>query len=161
MLSALILDRLATPTFLWAGLAYGAWCLKDFNEKLSVGGLVLVTVWYLIGAAQAVSQESRIDSKGLRAPILRTFTPWNLGVLFQAVWYFLHHRNHEFWDKIFKQGNPNLPYTLESIFFGQRIVFTADEDNVKAILATQFGDYGKGPQFRREWKDFLGLSKRY
>ena len=41
---------------------------------------------------------------------------------------------------------------------GQRIIFTSDEENIKAILATQFQDYGKGPQFRKEWKDFLGLS---
>lgn len=31
------------------------------------------------------------------------------------------------------------------------MIFTADEENVKAILATQFQEYGKGPQFRIEW----------
>ncbi|KAK0846669.1 hypothetical protein LTR03_006750 [Friedmanniomyces endolithicus] len=38
------------------------------------------------------------------------------------------------------------------------MIFTADEENIKAILASQFADYGKGPQFRIEWKEFLGLS---
>ena len=47
---------------------------------------------------------------------------------------------------------------IESIMMGGRVVLTADEENIKAILATQFGSYGKGPDFRREWKDFLGLS---
>ena len=51
-----------------------------------------------------------------------------------------------------------MPYTVEAITVGERIIFTADEENVKAILATQFNDFGKGPQFRKEWKDFLGLS---
>jgi hypothetical protein len=30
---------------------------------------------------------------------------------------------------------------------------------MKAVLATNFGNFGKGPQFRKDWKDFLGLSK--
>lgn len=39
-----------------------------------------------------------------------------------------------------------------------RIIFTADPANLKAILATQFSDYGKGEPFHAEWKDFLGDS---
>ena len=39
-----------------------------------------------------------------------------------------------------------------------RIVFTADPENVKALLATQFSDFGKGEPFHDEWKDFLGDS---
>jgi cytochrome P450 len=35
---------------------------------------------------------------------------------------------------------------------------TADEANIKAILATQFADYGKGADFNRDWHDFLGDS---
>jgi len=41
-----------------------------------------------------------------------------------------------------------------------RLILTADEENIKAILATQFGDYGKGAQFNSEWHDFLGDSKK-
>ena len=36
------------------------------------------------------------------------------------------------------------------------MVFTADPKNIKAVLATQFGDYGKGEPFHEDWKDFLG-----
>lgn len=56
------------------------------------------------------------------------------------------------------ENGRKFPYTVETITIGGRLVLTADEENVKAILATQFADYGKGPQFRKEWKDFLGLS---
>ena len=35
---------------------------------------------------------------------------------------------------------------------------TADPENIKAMLATQFQDYGKGPAFHAEWSDFLGDS---
>ena len=49
-------------------------------------------------------------------------------------------------------------YTVEACPVGRRIVFTADPENIKAILATQFTDYGKGKPFHEEWKDFLGDS---
>ena len=39
-----------------------------------------------------------------------------------------------------------------------RILFTADPENTKAILTTQFQDFGKGQQFHDEWHDFLGDS---
>jgi cytochrome P450 len=35
---------------------------------------------------------------------------------------------------------------------------TFDEVNIKAILATQFNDYGKGEEFNRDWHAFLGDS---
>ncbi len=49
-------------------------------------------------------------------------------------------------------------YTAECTVVGRRCIFTADPENIKAILATQFADYGKGELFHREWKDFLGDS---
>jgi cytochrome P450 len=35
---------------------------------------------------------------------------------------------------------------------------TRDDINIKAILATQFSDYGKGQRFNEEWHEFLGDS---
>ncbi|KAJ3570616.1 hypothetical protein NPX13_g5674 [Xylaria arbuscula] len=49
-------------------------------------------------------------------------------------------------------------YTAETTLLGRRLVLTADPENIKAILATQFSDYGKGEPFHREWKEFLGDS---
>jgi cytochrome P450 len=37
-----------------------------------------------------------------------------------------------------------------------RVIFTADPENIKAILTTQFAEYGKGEQFHKEWEPFLG-----
>ena len=50
------------------------------------------------------------------------------------------------------------PYTIEATVAGQRIIFTADPENVKAILATQFWDFEKGEKFRNDWVDMLGHS---
>lgn len=66
----------------------------------------------------------------------------------------------QFWEGLLRScncdetGSP----TIEFDAFGARVIFTADEENLKAILATQFADYGKGPKFHGEWKEFLGDS---
>ena len=115
---------------------------------------------YIVKTIDHLDRERRIRKLGKRATSIRSHWPLNTGLIYEALWYFSHHRNHEFWWKMFKQNEgKQFPYTVEGITIGGRIVFTADEENVKAILATQFADYGKGPQFRKEWKDFLGLSK--
>lgn len=53
---------------------------------------------------------------------------------------------------------PGLRYNCEVSPAGQRIIFTADPTNIKAILAAQFADFGKGAPFHADWKDFLGDS---
>jgi cytochrome P450 len=52
----------------------------------------------------------------------------------------------------------NDTWTVEGRILNQRVVFTADPENIKAILATQFADYGKGEPFHKEWQAFLGDS---
>lgn len=114
---------------------------------------------YLTRVLFHFDQERRIRAKGKHAPVVRTYTPFNIGVLFQALWYVSQDRYHDYWSTMFRTaGTKSNRYTAESTAIGERIIFTADEENIKAILATQFADYGKGPHFREEWKDFLGLS---
>ena len=40
----------------------------------------------------------------------------------------------------------------------KRVIFTADPENIKAILTSQFSDYGKGEHFHSEWEEMLGDS---
>lgn len=68
----------------------------------------------------------------------------------------LAQKNMEYWRDVYFKDSTN--WTTEARIFNQRIVFTADPENVKAILALQFSDYGKGEPFHEEWKDFLGDS---
>lgn len=49
-------------------------------------------------------------------------------------------------------------WTVEGRLMNKRIIMTADPENIKAILATQFHDFGKGEPFHQEWSDFLGDS---
>ena len=157
-----LIDRVWTPTLLLSLSAYTVHSLRHLAPQPIFAQAVLaaLAIYYASLFVSAVQNERKIDALGLRAPSRRTYTPFNIGMLFEAIWYVVHHRNYEWWLSIFaKSGNKSLPYTIESVTVGQRIIFTADEENMKAVLATQFADYGKGPQFRKEWKDFLGLSE--
>lgn len=62
----------------------------------------------------------------------------------------------EYWKDTYTQNGTK--WTTESRIFNMRIVFTTDPDNIKAMLATQFSDFGKGEPFHEEWSDFLGDS---
>jgi cytochrome P450 len=53
---------------------------------------------------------------------------------------------------------PENNYTAETRILARRLVLTAHHENIKAILATQFNDYGKGAPFHKEWQPFLGDS---
>lgn len=67
----------------------------------------------------------------------------------------MNHKNLEMWLKLLAD-KPS--YTSEVSIVGKRLLFTADPENIKAILAAQFGDYGKGAPFHEEWSEFLGDS---
>lgn len=66
------------------------------------------------------------------------------------------HGNLEYWREYYFKDTTN--WTAELRILNQRVIFTADTDNIKAILAMQFSDYGKGEPFHTEWSDFLGDS---
>lgn len=122
--------------------------------------LLAPTILYLNSLARAILSERKLSRLGHHAPAVGSWAPYGLDTLFWAMYYFSHHRNHEFWYYVFGfNTNVENPWTVEEITVGERIVFTADEENVKAVLATQFADFGKGEQFRKEWRDFLGLSE--
>lgn len=70
----------------------------------------------------------------------------------------MKHKNLETWNRWFTTSAGEKRYTMEAKPVGRRLIFTADPENIKAILATQFTDYGKGEPFHREWSDFLGDS---
>lgn len=69
----------------------------------------------------------------------------------------MKHKNLEIWRSYFDNAGAG-NWTVETRVMNTRIVFTADTENIKAILATQFRDYGKGEPFHRDWSGFLGDS---
>lgn len=84
-------------------------------------------------------------------------THTDFDMIVQAIYHTMHHKNLEAWTGFFA-GWGKGRFTVEAAPAGLRVIFTADPENIKAILATQFQDYGKGKPFHEDWKDFLGDS---
>jgi cytochrome P450 len=87
-------------------------------------------------------------------PFFSNLTSPGVDMVIIAVYNTMHHQNLEGWRKFFSGDN----YTVEGRPAGQRIILTADVENIKAILATQFQDFGKGEDFHKDWSEFLGDS---
>ncbi|KAF7362664.1 Cytochrome P450 [Mycena venus] len=50
----------------------------------------------------------------------------------------------------------NVGYTFTSRFLFRNRIFTAEPENIKAILATEFNGFEKGPEFHRHMEPLLG-----
>ncbi|KAG9671044.1 putative cytochrome 52A4, partial [Aureobasidium melanogenum] len=87
-----------------------------------------------------------------------SWVPFGLGFVARTVNDQYKHDLLAGWYTTFADRSAVHPFTREIRMVGTRLVLTADEENIKAILATQFHDYGKGAQFNSEWHDFLGDS---
>jgi len=92
---------------------------------------------------------------GVRAPEMRGKLPWGIDLIINKMKASAVHKNHLLWENMFATLNN---HTVEVRIIGRRIIFTDDPENIKAILASQFHDYGKGEPFHREFEPFLGDS---
>ncbi|PHH73295.1 hypothetical protein CDD80_3913 [Ophiocordyceps camponoti-rufipedis] len=98
-------------------------------------------------------QDQRIKRLGKRAPKIDSFVPLGLDVVVRGIIALRRHKIFQHWrDDYFPPGI----WTVETTIVGQRTIFTADPENIKAILSSQFIEFGKGPAFHNEWKPFLG-----
>ena len=124
-------DRLGTPTALYAAFTYTIYSLRHLvNSTVAFGLLIGATAYYGQLLVTAIYYEHKLSRLGKRAPVNWSWSPWNLSFLVGVVWHVTHHRMHEFWWDFFeKRGNSRLPWTIESIIMGGRIVLTADEES--------------------------------
>lgn len=131
---------------------------QDGRYLFKAGGLLIVA-WLLHGFILDHIKDRKIRALGFRAPRKRAKLPYGIDLMYEAVTRALKHDGLSLWTNTFKKfGNPNNPYTVEASIGGERVILTADPENIKAILATQFPDYGKGEQFNKDWHEFLGDS---
>ncbi|RFU27073.1 hypothetical protein B7463_g9265, partial [Scytalidium lignicola] len=68
------------------------------------------------------------------------------------------YQDRKYYDSLLKYGANSRSPTVELELIGNRVIFTADRENLRAILATQFNDFGKGEGFRADWHGILGDS---
>ncbi|ATZ51934.1 hypothetical protein BCIN_07g04800 [Botrytis cinerea B05.10] len=128
-------------------------------ESIPIKALIIpfVVIFVLFKVTQFVQRELKIKSLGGHTRRAKTWIPFDLDLIARSVNYGMHDKNLEAWMAFFS-GYKDVRYTVEANPGGQRTLFTAEPENIKAILATQFTDYGKGEPFHSDWKDFLGDS---
>ena len=113
---------------------------------------------------------------GRRAPRINSYLPFGeyltgqqnlsklissvgLGFILRSIKSTRQSRTLEFWRWMFDNfGTKDCPYTVETDVGLHRFILTANPELIKAVLATQFDNFGKGQTFHDQWTDFLGDS---
>ncbi len=95
---------------------------------------------------------------GAFAPSVKARLPFSIDVVLRSISNATSNKDLDFWAWLFAWSPDKHSPTVEVSLARQRFIFTADPENIKAILATQFQDYGKGEPFHEDWKHFLGDS---
>jgi cytochrome P450 len=95
---------------------------------------------------------------GAFAPPVKARLPFSIDVVLRSISNATSNKDLDFWAWLFAWSPNKHSPTVEVSLARQRFIFTADPENIKAILATQFQDYGKGEPFHEDWKHFLGDS---
>ena len=133
-----MLDTLLTHPFLFALLLMIFSCLYV---------LILKTI-----------EKRAISKLGSLAPKVRSYLPFGVDVVYRHIHHSHNDTDTDFWDWLFTWSSNRHSKTIEVDIVRQRWIFTADPENIKAILATQFQDFGKGEQFYEDSKPFFGDS---
>src|ERR1700712_1392967 len=82
-----------------------------------------------------------------------------IGFFWEAIRTWRNNTCLEFWEEIFEKNGctANGSYTAEvAVMDGYRMILTADPENIKAMLATQFREWGKGKMLSDAFMPFLG-----
>lgn len=138
--------------------------VEVFLEQVSLRGtlILLIGAWIITVILSRLQEKYSLAKLGARALSIPTYLPLGMDIVYGAVQATIKHKNLEKWLEFFTaakaDGSGNGSYTCELQVMGRRTVFTSDPENIKAILATQFSDFGKGEIFHREWREFLGDS---
>ncbi|EXJ89374.1 hypothetical protein A1O3_02441 [Capronia epimyces CBS 606.96] len=109
------------------------------------------------------SKRQAILQLGGESPRVTTSFIFGLDFPVHSTLAILRNQSLEFWEWIYEHTgtahNGTGSYTSElHMLANSRAIFTADPENIKAILTTQFQDFGKGEEFHEQWKAFLGDS---
>ena len=118
---------------------------------------ILLVPFLYFGLTIALENQS-IARLGRFAPRVRSHLPFGIDIFIRSLRGSRTDTDYEFWDWLFSWSPHKGSKTVETTLARQRFIFTADPENIKAILATQFADYGKGEPFHEDWKYFLGDS---
>jgi hypothetical protein len=85
--------------------------------------------------------EKHIEALGGHAHVIPAMFPFGFDLIYRDVRAAITHKSMELWQTLFYESKGS--HTAEATVMGQRIVFTDDPKNIKAILSAQFQDFGK------------------
>lgn len=127
------------------------------NVSISTPYLLLgVAVLFVVyNIAIKLQNNAQIRKLGARGPVRTSYLPWGVDLAFDMLSSARKDTIYETWVGMFEAWAGPGQYTVEA-GVGERVILTAEPENIKAILATQFKDYGKGEAFRKDWHTFLG-----
>lgn len=125
----------------------------NISTPYLLGAVIVLFIGYT--TLQRFYIDARIRKLGARAPVRKTYLPYGLDLAYDIIRQALKDKSYEMWIDMFEKWCGPGRYTVEA-GVGERVILTAEPENIKAILATQFKDYGKGEQFRKDWHTFLG-----
>ncbi|KAF8424915.1 cytochrome P450 [Tirmania nivea] len=116
---------------------------------LGVGNLV---AWVGVSKAYECYKLSKL---GKRPPTIPTWTPLlGLDIIRNSMKNAKNYTTFDGW----KEKSERVGYTFEMTLLLNRCMFTAEPENMKALLTSQFNDFGKGEEFHKNWFPFLGDS---
>ncbi|KAJ6020192.1 hypothetical protein N7499_003489 [Penicillium canescens] len=132
--------------------------LTPGRAALGVLGVLLIYYWM-----QKFLISRRIAALGSRAPMIRTCLPFAVDFVYGYIQTTQTGQDLDFWDTAMRTARgasrfKTSPATVELNSGLSRNLFTADPENIKAIISSQFADYGKGKRFYEDWKELLGNS---
>ncbi|KAF8250772.1 cytochrome P450 [Wilcoxina mikolae CBS 423.85] len=129
--------------------------LLDSLPQSWAGLLATLTVAVVLMVVVAkVARNRKIYKLGKRSAVIESYF-FGITETKEAFKYARMNRNRDYWTMRHEKYQN---YTMEMEVLWDRLILTSEPENIKAILATQFHDYGKGEVFHEQWKPFLGDS---
>ncbi|OOF99165.1 hypothetical protein ASPCADRAFT_127732 [Aspergillus carbonarius ITEM 5010] len=123
----------------------------------------LVGVFIFACLLRKLQVSREISRLGERAPRVRFQLPYAIDHIYNYIVANSNCQDVTFWQAAIAnaQGASAIrhPQTAElDAGISNRTILTTDPDNIRALLTGQFADFGKGEDFHRDWKEFLGDS---
>ena len=102
--------------------------------------LLLATCTFIYQNAVSSLERRAIKGLGSYAPRIRNRLPFGIDIVIRSIWHARKDTVLEFWDWVFTITPTRRSHTAEFYIARQRVIFTADPENIKAVLAV--GDSG-------------------
>ncbi|KAI1762067.1 cytochrome P450 monooxygenase CYP539B5 [Hypoxylon sp. FL1150] len=127
---------------------------------LAVAGAVSLACAFAYYVLQRARHDLAIRKiGGVRAPMLASNPLTAISWFYSTARAQMRNQLLEQYTSFFDLATPECPDCVEIYFMPrERYILTRDPEHIKAVLTTQFSDFGKGPRFHDLWRPFLGDS---